>query len=249
VDEFVRKGNSVLLTIFFCFDTLKFMKEIAHKDIPVRSSKDGGWYWIDKTVLHIFGKKIKASGVAVYNVLAYFANSKTQICFPTQKTIAGLIGLSRRTVARKIKTLEKSGLILVEKKRGRMLYYLVKTIKKPGANLTQGCAKKNIRDVTPWHTNKNKLTRINNIDIVDKPISFDGFSPKTKEELLALDLANALNDYQGLPLYLSYAKKYPESLLRQVLGEVKEIPLEKIKKSRGALFNHLVRKYAEKPRP
>jgi len=242
----VRKGNSALLTIFFCFDTLKFMKEIAHKDIPVRSSKDGGWYWIDKTVLHLFGKKIKASGVAVYNVLAYFANSKTQICFPTQKTIAGLIGLSRRTVVRKIKILEKLGLILVEKRKGRLFYCLVEPSKEAGVNLAQKCAKKNIRDVTLWHTNKNKLTRINNTDIVYKSISFSDFIPKTKEQLLALDLANALNDYQGLPLYLSYAKRYPESLLRQVLGEVKEMPIEKIKKSRGALFNHLVQKYAKK---
>jgi uncharacterized radical SAM superfamily Fe-S cluster-containing enzyme len=91
-------------------------------------------------------------------------------------------------------------------------------------------------------TNNNKLTRIiNNIDISN----FKKFRPKTREELLAFDLAQALKDRNGFPLYLSYAKKYPESFLRRVLGEVKEIPDRKIKKSRAALFNHLVQKYVK----
>jgi len=71
------------------------------------------------------------------------------------------------------------------------------------------------------------------------------FRPRNKQELLALDLAEALNDYQGLALYLSYSKRFPESLLRKVLGQVGEIPSEKIKKSRAALFNYLVQKYAK----
>ncbi len=75
---------------------------------------------------------------------------------------------------------------------------------------------------------------------------FKGYRPRTREELLALDLASALNDAKGLRLYLSYAKKYPASLLWKVLGEVREIPEERIRKSRAALFNHLVRKHAEK---
>ncbi len=71
------------------------------------------------------------------------------------------------------------------------------------------------------------------------------FIPRNRVELLALDLAEKLNDYEGIALYISYAKKYPESLLRGVLGEVMEIPDEKIKKSRGALFNHLVKRYGQ----
>jgi hypothetical protein len=72
------------------------------------------------------------------------------------------------------------------------------------------------------------------------------FKPKDKYQLLALDLAKSLNDYDGLALYISYSRKYPESLLRRVLSEVKQIPDERIKKSRAALFNHLVQIYAQK---
>ena len=65
----------------------------------------------------------------------------------------------------------------------------------------------------------------------------------TREELLAYDLSQALNDRNGLALYLSYSKRFPESLLRQTLGEVMEIPQEMIKKSRAALFNYLISKH------
>jgi hypothetical protein len=71
------------------------------------------------------------------------------------------------------------------------------------------------------------------------------YKPENQNELLAADLALALDDLPNLLLYLAYAKKYPESLLRKVLGEVKEVPVNKIKRSRGALFNHLVQKYAK----
>ena len=67
----------------------------------------------------------------------------------------------------------------------------------------------------------------------------------TKKELLASDLARDLNDQKSFPYFLSIAKKYSEPLLRKLLGEVKEIPSEKIKKSRAALFNYLLKQYAK----
>jgi len=78
-----------------------------------------------------------------------------------------------------------------------------------------------------------------------KSDTIDEFIPRTREELLAFDLAEALDDRRSLPVYLSYARKYPESFLRNILGNVKEIPISKIKKSRAALFNFLIKKYAQ----
>jgi hypothetical protein len=71
------------------------------------------------------------------------------------------------------------------------------------------------------------------------------FKPNDKAELLAMDLARELNDPEGISLYLAYANKYPEPVLRGILGRVKEVPIEQIKKSRGALFNYLVKRYAQ----
>ena len=115
----------------------------------------------------------------------------------------------------------------------------------------QPCDKNDTSCVIKAHTNNNKLTRININNNVSKKIlnfSSKGFAPKTKEELLALDLADELNDRKNLSLYLHYARCYPESFLRRVLGEVKEIPIERIKKSKAALFTYLVKKYAENKR-
>lgn len=72
------------------------------------------------------------------------------------------------------------------------------------------------------------------------------FRPETREEILGIDLAIGLNDQKNLPLYLSYAKKYPEHFLRRIMGTVREIPDDKIRKSRGALFSYIVKKNAQK---
>jgi len=84
-------------------------------------------------------------------------------------------------------------------------------------------------------------------DIDSIKIDFKNLKPsafKTREELLAYDLAQALHDLPGFPLYLSYARKYPESLLRETVGRVREVPASKIKTSRGALFNFLIQHHA-----
>ncbi|MFA5393972.1 MAG: hypothetical protein WC081_06195 [Candidatus Ratteibacteria bacterium] len=64
----------------------------------------------------------------------------------------------------------------------------------------------------------------------------------TKNELLAMEISNGLNDKESLRAYLSLCRKYPEPFLRKVYKEVKELPIEKIKKSRGALFTYLIQK-------
>lgn len=67
--------------------------------------------------------------------------------------------------------------------------------------------------------------------------------PRTREEVIAWDLALGLSDMKAIPLYLAYAKKYPEYLLRKVMGQVREVPDNQIKKSRGALFNYMIQQY------
>jgi biotin operon repressor len=215
----------------------------------IRDLKNCRWYWIDKAVIQEYTPKIGAIGIAVYNFLASMADSN-QKCFPSQRYIAEKLGCSRATVNKAVKVLEKHGLIKIEKKnRYHCTYLLLKVRCK--AEETQVSTTGN-SDVSRMDTNDNK--RIKNIINIDKGENwapkyrtFKEFRPRTKEEVIALDLAEELEDYKGLPLYISFAKKYPEALLRKVLGQVKEIPREKIKKSRGALFNHLVQKNGGKP--
>jgi len=89
-----------------------------------------------------------------------------------------------------------------------------------------------------------KKENIKNIVIYNE---FKNFSFKrdfsSKEEFLALEIANALNDRKNLSFYLSIVKKYPEDFLFKILSKIKEIPLSKIKTTKGALFCYLLKKY------
>ncbi len=213
----------------------------------IRTLKDGDWYWIDKEVILKRVPEIRAMGVTVYNFLAAMAD-KNQCCFPSQKYMADRLGYSRTAINKAIKVLEKYGLVArVKRNRYHCEYLLLRC--KPEETQVSIIGNRGVRIM---NTNNNDITRYINNSISkfnkfsESNNSFKGLKPKTTEYFLAVDIAEALHDPQGLPLYLSYAKKYPENLLRRVLGEVKEVPVEKIKKTRGALFNHLIqKKYGE----
>ncbi len=96
--------------------------------------------------------------------------------------------------------------------------------------------------------NRNDSKNINNIvriDSIDNDNKLNYFS-LTKEEILAGDLADGLDDKLNFAFYLSVSRKYPEEFLRKIYSHVKEIPSNKIKKSKGALFNYLVQKYEKR---
>ena len=215
-----------------------------NKEIKIRDLRKGDWYWISKKVIREYPKRIGAAPILVYNFLASLAD-KSQSYFPSQKYIAESLGYSRATVSRAIKSLEKNGLIRI-KRRDR--YHLTYLLIEPRCKVsgTKMSHRRN-SDVAYINTNNNKLTRNinNNVNKDFLNFSFKGFTPKTKKELLAVDLAKELNDKRNLPLYLYYSKKYPEPLIRKALGEVKEIPPKRIKKSKAALFTYLLKKYDE----
>lgn len=222
------------------------MKEILKNEI--RSLQKPGWYWINREVLTVYGKRLKAPGIAVYNVLASYANQKTQTCFPCQRSIAELIGISRGTVNRKIRQLREFGLLNVQKMKSHCLYSLL------GPDVSdriQPCIKPDTGGVSQENTNNNNVKRIiNNYDgeniFPEAPRSFKEFRPQTKEDLLALDIAQALNDLKSLPLYLKYARIIPEPVIRQTLSWIKQIPDLQIKRSRAALFNCVIKKYVKR---
>jgi hypothetical protein len=71
-----------------------------------------------------------------------------------------------------------------------------------------------------------------------KSIKSTMYSPQ--EIQLAQELAKGLNDQQSLSFYLSCTKKYSHRSLRKTLAHVLSIPKANIRKTPGALFNHLV---------
>lgn len=98
----------------------------SNQPFPViRNMGHGNWYWIDKSLLKVYGKKIGPSAIAVYSVLALYSNAKTQTCYPSHKTIGAIAGMSKKTVSQKIRRLERAGLICRQWQKGQTLYYLL----------------------------------------------------------------------------------------------------------------------------
>jgi DNA-binding MarR family transcriptional regulator len=95
---------------------------------------NGDWYWVGRAVLLSHGRTLKPSGIAVYNVLAAFANSKTQSCYPTHRTIAKIAGTSKRTVSEKIRQLEELKLIHRERQEGQSIYHLLECAEEKKSN-------------------------------------------------------------------------------------------------------------------
>lgn len=100
------------------------MEKPDEKD-GTRNLNGGDWYWINRAFLLSYGRALKPSGIAVYNVLASFANSRTQSCFPTHRTIAKIAGTSKRTVSEKIRHLESLKLIRRQRQEGQSIYHLL----------------------------------------------------------------------------------------------------------------------------
>ncbi|MDD5430671.1 MAG: hypothetical protein PHP03_00375 [Candidatus Pacebacteria bacterium] len=67
----------------------------------------------------------------------------------------------------------------------------------------------------------------------------------TREGLLAKELAEGLNDTKNIRYYISAAMKHQEDFLWDIYARVMEIPLHKVRKSRGALFAYLVKKHGK----
>ena len=63
-----------------------------------------------------------------------------------------------------------------------------------------------------------------------------------KEEKLAREIADALDDNDSLPVHIGFVEKYSETFLRKTLQKVLSIPENQIRKTRGALFTYLVSK-------
>ena len=68
----------------------------------------------------------------------------------------------------------------------------------------------------------------------------------SEEQRLAYQVAEGLDDVKNLRLYQSYCRRYPAEIILAAYVRAKEVSPDKIKKSRGALFNFLVQKYGGK---
>lgn len=213
-------------------------------NLKPRSLKAGSWYWVSKVIIQKYTSRVGCAGISVYHFMASMVD-ENQCCFPSQKYIASNLGVSRATVNRAVKKLSKAHLIRVDKKSRYHVTYCLLQIPEV-KNETQVSHGRNSNDLKSY-TNKNDITIHNNNNVtLMKDTSFKGLIDLRKEELLARELAESLDDQSNLKAYLSLTRAHTETFLRQILSIVKQTPIYKIKKSRGALFTYLIKFYAKK---
>jgi hypothetical protein len=79
--------------------------------------KPAHFFSIDNDIIDVHAKTIGAIGVAVYAVLARYANRKTGECWPSIGKIGKLLDLARNTVKDALRKLEDVGLIMMQRLR------------------------------------------------------------------------------------------------------------------------------------
>lgn len=213
-------------------------------------------------------KKMK-NAVWLYLYLVLNADRKSGFLKRKNKTICTDMGVRRDTVLRWLKVL-KEGDYITTVNTGRYLTIHIKKWKSVSGEGKMQLQKLEISDFRDWKNPTSKrgfndsktlyasqknphgrlpidipIKRIVNIDNDNRNFISLDFKPKKREELLALDLATDLDDLDGLPFYIALSHKYPELFLRDILAAVMDIPPDRIKKSRGALFNHLIKKHSQ----
>lgn len=210
---------------------------MPEENVQPRKMVAGEWFWLEKAIIRKYLPQISASGFAVYSFLASCVDEK-QTCFPSQQYMATHLHCSRSTVCRALSKLEEAQLIRRRTGPRNRTDFTLSAIS-PGSGVDKkdsGCmdatdlSHQCNESVAPVHTNNNQRRRIIN-------------NNWEKENLLASFLADSLNNLEALPVYQSYARRYPEEVLRKVLSETKETPANKIRKSRSHLFAYILKKY------
>ncbi|PCI19442.1 hypothetical protein COB64_03865 [Candidatus Wolfebacteria bacterium] len=75
---------------------------------------------------------------------------------------------------------------------------------------------------------------------------FDAPLGISKEKLLANQLAIRLKDIENVNLYENFCQVYTSQSLTETLGKVEAFPDDKIRKTKGALFTYLIKRYGKK---
>ena len=103
----------------------KFQKKLEERRekiaLPVRPRNKKTRLWIDNEYFsEHYGETLPLSALAVYAVLAKYANARTQSCFPSVATIMKESGIkSAKTVFASLKQLEQYRLIEISHSKGR----------------------------------------------------------------------------------------------------------------------------------
>jgi helix-turn-helix protein len=109
------------------------------KSVEVKDKRENNFFILDDELIEEYGKDIGPLGVAIYAVLVKFANRSDNSCYPSYKTIADRLGISKSTAVKGVQLLIDKGLISYQRReddeQGHVsnLYFILKIKKQAPA--------------------------------------------------------------------------------------------------------------------
>lgn len=104
------------------------IKEFMRNKGMTLRSRTTNWFWVYKSIIDKYGKKVGPIGIAIYCVLSRFCDQS--ITTVSYNTIAKLLNITKATVIKYILLLEHYRLLLKDKRKykkneyGSNIYYL-----------------------------------------------------------------------------------------------------------------------------
>lgn len=171
------------------------------------------------------------SSVWLYLYLIAFSNLRSGKLIARLSDIAADMGLPEETLGSWLGHLKKRHYVDVEKQGNALLFKIMKW-----QNISSEFeTKASVETIKTQSAKKSKIS---------EPVAHELPLPNNSSQL-ANYIANLLNEPTYQAAFESICRLYPQNIIQKALMETKEIPSEKIKKSRGALFLYLVKKYAQ----
>ena len=198
----------------------------------------------------------------IINPLPEFERQSEAVVFWTLENLCGGAGgrfmlslpklarhcrLSLGTTKRAVASLTRRGLIRYQRGWNQFRTTIFE-LPSSGAKLSQDATAR------PKIARPNSSDKYSNIkelsigDISDRGVVHrqEGEREPNQAERLAYRVADGLGDMKNLRLYQSYCRRFPVEIILKAYVRAKEPHPDKIRTSRGALFNFLVQLYARK---
>ena len=166
--------------------------------------------------------------VWLYLYLLIEANYRTGRVVTSIEKIRQDTGIETNLLCSFLGHLKQWNYVSTEKQNGHILFKISKW--------------KTVPEFDDFLSNGNKKAN----DAAKKPKTSRKPAKPAKPNPLAQEIVQSFQDKDNLSFYEQVCSQYSEDLIRRILQKVQEIPDEKIKKSRGALFTYLIKQYDPK---
>lgn len=207
----------------------------------------------DRLLSHLNGAELK---VLLYIIRRTFGFKKINDNISINQISKGIItkkgkvldngtGLSRSTVIRTIKSLLQKNIIIANRRANKTkgnlpTTYSLNIISPSVSNETRGVSSVTLGLVRKSNPQLNSITSNNNV-------SKQTLEESYQTEALVLQMLDILGDSHSKNFYRKVAKKCPPQMIFTALSEVKDNAHRgKIKKSKGAFFTDLIKRYAQR---